>query len=142
MPEKKDLDCIKREIIGTWKLVSAEDRASASDPWVPYTFGNPPSGYFIYDDTGHSSIQIMTTPPQKIATPDSPTPQEALAIFNNYIAYYGTYTIDEANITVTVEGAWDPSQVGSAQARPYKLDGDTLIIGDEITYKRTFIRER
>lgn len=132
----------KQGIIGTWKLISAEDRNSASDPWVPYTFGNPPSGYFIYDATGHGSIQIMTTPPQSIATPDSPTPAEALAIFNGYIAYYGTYTIDATNITEQVEGAWDPTQVGSAQVRPYTLSGDTLIIGDQITYKRTLQRVR
>lgn len=131
----------KHSIVGTWKLISAEDRSSPNDPWVPYTFGNPPSGYFIFDNTGHASVQIMTTPPQKIATPDSPTPQEALAIFNNYIAYYGTYTISETTVTVQVEGAWDPSQVGTPQARPYRLDCDTLIIGDEITYKRTLIRQ-
>lgn len=83
----------------------------------------------------------MTTPPQKIATPDTPTPTEALAIFNNYIAYYGTYTVDAKNITVKVERAWDPSQVGSAQARPYQLKGEnTLIIGDQVTYKRTLKR--
>jgi hypothetical protein len=131
---------LQKKIIGTWKLIAAEDRSSPSEPWVPYTFGNPPSGYFIYDATGHASIQIMTTPPQKIATPDTPTPDEALAIFNNYIAYYGTYTIDAQNITVQVEGAWDPSQVGTAQARPYQLSGDTLIIGDQKTYKRTLKR--
>jgi hypothetical protein len=132
----------REHIIGTWRLISAEDRASPDDPWVPYTFGNPPSGYFIYDATGHASIQIMTTPPQMIATPDNPSPEEALRIFQNYIAYYGTYSIDATNITVHVEGAWDPSQVGSAQARPYELLGDTLIIGDQKTYKRTFQRVR
>jgi hypothetical protein len=130
----------KKEIVGTWKLVSAEDRPSGSGPWTQYTFGNPPSGYFIYDATGHSSVQIMTTPPQKIATPDSPTPQEALAIFNAYIAYYGPYTIDAKNINVTVEGGLDPTQVGSSQVRPYELKGDTLIIGDQVTYKRTLQR--
>jgi len=130
----------QREIVGTWKLMSAEDVDPKTGKWVPYTFGNPPSGYFIYDNTGHASIQIMTTPPQQIAKPDTPTPQEALAIFNAYIAYYGTYTIDATNITVQVEGAWDPSQVGTPQARPYELQGDTLIIGDQVTYKRTLKR--
>jgi hypothetical protein len=138
--EKPADACFKEQIVGTWKLMSAEDRSSPDVPWVPYTFGNPPSGYFIYDATGYASIQIMTVPPQTIATPDSPTPAEALAIFNGYIAYYGTYTIDETNITVEVEGAWDPSQVGTAQPRPYQLVGDTLIIGDQITYKRTLQR--
>jgi hypothetical protein len=138
--KKPSLKSLQKQLVGTWRLISAEDRASASDPWIPYTFGNPPSGYFIYDATGHASIQIMTTPPQKITTPDSPTATEALAIFNGYIAYYGTYTVDAKNITVKVEGAWDPSQVGSSQARPYRLKGDRLIIGDQITYKRILKR--
>ena len=130
----------KNQVVGTWRLISAEDKDPNTGKWVPYTFGNPPSGYFIYDATGHASVQIMTTPPQQIATPDSPTPDEALAIFNAYIAYYGTYTVDSANITVQVEGALDPSQVGTAQVRPYKLSGNTLIIGDQVTYKRTLER--
>jgi len=127
-------------VIGTWNLISAEDKDPTTGKWKKYTFGNPPSGYFIYDATGHASIQIMTTPPVKIATPDSPTPDEALEIFNNYIAYYGTYTVDESNITVQVEGAWDPSQVGTAQVRPYELRSDELIIGDQVTYKRVLKR--
>lgn len=130
----------QNQVIGTWRLISAEDKDPNTGKWVPYTFGNPPSGYFIYDATGHASVQIMTTPPQTIATPDSPTPDEALAIFNAYIAYYGSYTVDSANITVQVEGALDPSQVGTAQARPYEVSGDTLIIGDQVTYKRTLKR--
>lgn len=131
---------LQKKVAGTWRLVSAEDFDPETGQWVPYTFGNPPSGYFVYDATGHASIQIMTTPPVKPAKPDTPTPQEALEIFNNYIAYYGTYTVDAANITVQVEGAWDPSQVGTAQARPYELRGDTLIIGDQKTYRRTLER--
>ncbi len=127
-------------LVGTWKLVSAEDKDPSTGKWVPYTFGNPPSGYFIYDASGHCSVQIMTTPPVKLASPDNPTPAEALDIFNNYIAYYGTYTVADGQIQQQVEGAWDPSQVGTDQARPFELDGDTLIIGDQVTYRRTLKR--
>jgi hypothetical protein len=133
-------ECASEQLVGTWKLISAEDVDPNTGKWVPYTFGNPPSGYFIYDATGHASIQIMTTPPVTLASPDNPTPAEALAIFNAYIAYYGTYTLDDVNISVQVEGAWDPSQVGTNQTRPYQLSGDTLIIGDQTTYKRTLER--
>ena len=126
--QKPSLKALQEGVIGTWNLISAEDKDPTTGKWKKYTFGNPPSGYFIYDATGHASIQIMTTPPVTIATPDSPTPDEALEIFNNYIAYYGTYTVDESNITVQVEGAWDPSQVGTPQVRPYELQGDKLIL--------------
>jgi hypothetical protein len=131
---------VREQLVGTWKLISAEDVDPNTGKWVPYTFGNPPSGYFIYDATGHASIQIMTTPPVTLTSPDNPTPAEVLTIFNAYIAYYGTYTVDDVNISVQVEGAWDPSQVGTNQARPYELSGDTLIIGDQKTYKRTLER--
>jgi hypothetical protein len=138
--EKPSSDSLQANLVGTWRLISAEDFDSQTGKWVPYTFGNPPCGYFFYDSTGHASIQIMTTPPQQIATPDSPTPDEALAIFNGYIAYFGTYTVDETNIYQQVEGAWDPSQVGTVQTRPYELSGDELIIGDQVTYKRVLER--
>ncbi|HEY0132194.1 MAG TPA: lipocalin-like domain-containing protein, partial [Allosphingosinicella sp.] len=110
---------------------------------IPGTFGTPPSGYFIYDSSGHCSVQIMTVPPVKIVTPDQPTAPEALAIFNGYIAYYGTYTVKDGNIHQQVEGAWDPSQVGTDQVRPFELkDADTLIIGNQTTYRRTLKRVR
>jgi hypothetical protein len=139
-PYESGSESLQAKLVGTWRLISAEDFDSQTGKWVPYTFGNPPSGYFFYDATGHASIQIMTTPPQQIATPDSPTPDEALAIFNNYIAYYGTYTVDEKNIYHQLEGAWDPSQVGTVQTRPYELSGDQLVIGDQVTYKRVLER--
>jgi hypothetical protein len=55
--KKPSLKKLQKDIVGTWRLISAEDRASSSDPWVPGTFGIPPSGYFIYDATGHASVQ-------------------------------------------------------------------------------------
>jgi hypothetical protein len=129
------------DLVGTWRLVSAETQ-NDQGVWVPYTFGNPPSGYFIYDATGHASIQIMTTPPVALSDPGAgPTPAEALEIFNNYIAYYGTWTAGGGTVTVMVEGAWDPTQVGTPQARPYQVSGDTLTIGNEAAgYIRTLKR--
>ncbi len=140
--KKPSSKSLQTKLVGTWKLISADDFDSTTGKWIPYTFGNPPSGYFIYDATGHASIQIMTTPPVKLASPDSPTPAEALSIFNGYIAYFGTYTVDAANIYHQLEGAWDPSQVGSDQIRPYELTGDSLIIGDQKTYRRLLKRVR
>jgi hypothetical protein len=140
---KKPSSKFAKAVVGTWKLISADNRDSSSDPWTPNVFGNPPSGYFIYDATGHASVQIMTTPPQKVVEPeqDNPSPNEALAIFTGYIAYYGTYTVDAKSIAVQVEGAWDPRQVGSSQVRPYQLKGDNkLIIGDQVTYRRVLKR--
>jgi hypothetical protein len=128
------------KLVGTWSLVSAEDRDPTTGKWIMHVFGNPPCGYFMYDAAGNASIQIMTTPPTVIKKPDTPTAHEALEIFDGYIAYFGTYDVDECNIHHHVQGALDPTQVGSDQIRPYQLSGDTLIIGDQVTYKRTLKR--
>ena len=126
-------------LVGTWKLVSADNFIDGK--WKPYSFGNPPSGYFIYDSNGHVSVQIMFTPPVKLAKADAPTPAEALAIFNRYIAYYGTWSVEGNILHQQVEGGLDPSQVGTDQPRPFELkDADTLIIGDQVTYRRTLKR--
>lgn len=132
---------LQRQIVGTWRLIEAKDRDSENDPWT-HTFGEPLSGYFMYDANGYNSVQIMTNPPQPKYTTDYPTADEALNIFKNYINYYGTYTLDEDGRTVTcqVEGALDPNQVGTAQARPCEIKGNKLIIGDQITYIRVLER--
>lgn len=141
---KPSLDIIKTRLIGTWRLLSAEDYDSATQKWVPYTFGNPPSGYFIYGASGYASVQIMVTPPVQLSNPSNgPTPAEALQIFNGYIAYYGPWTADETTITVVPEGNLNPAQLGAAnpQTRPYQLNGDTLTIGSkEDGYIRTLQR--
>jgi hypothetical protein len=127
-------------LIGTWGLVSAEDLVDGE--WVPYTFGNPPAGYFIYDATGHASVQIMTTPPVTLSDPDNgPTPDEALQIFNSYIGYFGPWSTAAGMVTVVPVGAMDPSQVDSPQTRPYTVVGDTLTIGNRAKgYIRTLKR--
>lgn len=141
IPRPMKLSSLQEAVAGTWKLMTAEDQ-QPDGSWKPGTFGTPPSGYFIYNPNGYASVQIMTVPPVTLSNPnDGPTPDEALQIFNNYIAYYGTWTVDAETLTVQVEGAWDPSQVGSAQARPYSVDGDTLTIGSRAAgYIRTLKR--
>jgi hypothetical protein len=49
---------------------------------------------------------------------------------DGYVAYFGTYRVDEANSVVThvVEGSLNPGYTGTDQPRPFTLHGDVLII--------------
>lgn len=149
VPAKPSLSKVQKQLIGTWRLVSFEDRKDEKDPnseWT-YPFGKSPKGYFVYDATGHVTIQIMRTPPSaKFASgdDDKPTSDEAKAAYEGYVAYFGTYTIDEANSTVIhhVEGSLRPNYAGTDQKRPFKLSGNSLIIGDEKTWRRVLERVR
>jgi Lipocalin-like domain len=58
------------------------------------------------------------------------TPDENNSVVQGSIAYYGTYTIEEATrvITVNVEGSTFPNFIGGTQTRILSFDGD------EVTY--------
>jgi hypothetical protein len=69
----------------------------------------------------------------KIASnnPSTPTPEEAKAIVGGAIGYFGTYTVDEANKTITlrIEASSFPNQLGSEQKRTI-----TALTADELKY--------
>lgn len=136
-----DVGEIRAQLTGTWRLMSAEDQ-QPDGSWKPYTFGNPPSGYFVYDGSGYASVQIMPTPPVSVTAPDPQSGPTATQDFvSEFISYYGPWTVDAQNITVMAEGNLEPSQVGQPQARPYSLNGDTLTIGSvSAGYVRTLQR--
>ena len=116
-------------LIGTWRLVRDED--TSADGKVSYRFGEHPLGYFVYDPTGHLSVQIMRNPPIAPFASSSPTETEIRNANAAYAAYFGTYRVDKANHVLhhIVEGSLDPSYVANPdQLRPYRLHGDTLVI--------------
>ena len=102
----------------------------------------------MYDATGHMHIQIMKVPPLApfpesnwdIGTP--PSPEHAVAAYNAYEAYFGTFTVDDVKNVVThhIEGSVHPDYTESEQPRPFRLDGDRLEIGDGKTYRRVLER--
>ncbi len=128
-------------IVGTWKIVKYEDRAA--DGTLSYPYGTNPVGYFVYDVTGHLSVHIMRTPALKSfpgmrdGTGDGASFRDA---FLAYVAYFGTYTVDAAKGTVThhVEGSLRPDYTGTDQVRPFRIEGDRLII--EIRQGQQYLR--
>jgi hypothetical protein len=65
-----------------------------------------------------------------------------LASFNNYMAYFGTYTVDYESGTVTANVITDVLRqyTGTPQPRPFKIVKGELLIGDGKTYLRRFKR--
>ncbi|HZW94598.1 MAG TPA: lipocalin-like domain-containing protein [Candidatus Eremiobacteraceae bacterium] len=137
-----------RALIGTWRLVELAD-LDKDGKWQ-FRFGEHPRGYFVYDATGHVHIQIMKVPPlapfpeANIIEGKLPSAEHALAAYAAYVAYFGTYTVDEKQHVVThhVEGSLAPEFTDTDQPRPFKLEGDRLEIGDGKTWRRVLERLR
>ena len=92
-------------LIGTWRVVEFAD-LDKEGKWQ-YRFGEHPRGYVVYDATGHVHIQLMKVPPlapfpeANTGEGKPPSAEHALAAYTAYVAYFGTYTVDEKKQVVT-----------------------------------------
>jgi len=118
-------------IVGTWKMMSFENYRP--DGTVGRPFGDKPAGYFFYDSAGHLSIHLMRTPPLPNfpgATNASGDAEKFREVYQAYVGYFGTYSVDYAKgiLVHHVEGSNRPDYTGSNEIRPFRIEGNRLII--------------
>jgi hypothetical protein len=120
----------KERLLGAWTLVSLTAGEKA-DQTFPY--GANPKGSMMVDANGRFMITVVRSDLPQFASNNrmTATPDEATAVVQGSIAYYGSYSIDEAThvITVNVEGSTFPNFTGGTQTRILSFNGD-----DEVTY--------
>jgi Lipocalin-like domain len=119
------------EFVGAWKLISLERRTAAGA--VTYPLGEHPVGRLTYDAMGRMSAQLMRPDRPKFKADDDArtgSTEEKIAAYDGYTAYYGTYTVNEADHTVIhhVEASLYPNWIGSDQLRKYEFSGDRLTL--------------
>jgi len=138
-----------KTIVGTWNFVEAWDIGdnSMSPNAKTYPWGNPAAGYWSFDSSGNMGLHISCNPPlPNLGDNWLPTATTNLLLAslnpNVYMAYFGTYSFDDANITIQVFNDVLRAYTGTPQVRPYALSagGDELIIGDQTSYLRRLVR--
>lgn len=121
---------LQERLLGTWQLLSFEVRAA--DGTVQAPFGSHPSGLLIYTPSGSMAVQICHAErvPFAAAGAREETVEEMVAAYQRYLAYFGTYAVDEAASTVThhVAAATFPNLVGAQEVRHVQLDGEELTL--------------
>jgi hypothetical protein len=118
-----DAQNLKEKMIGAWTLESGSENFTDGKKLLPWATGN-----LILDQTGHISVFLMgrdrpTTSPST-RTPVGPA-----------VAYYGTYSVSEADSTVTIkiERSLSPSIDGVTRTQKVDFKGDTMTItGSEV----------
>jgi hypothetical protein len=106
----------------------------------------------IYDAGGNFSGQIVNQdrPPFESGNLLRGTPEEIKAAFEGYIAYYGTYEVDETagRLTHHVQGSLFPNWIGLEQTRLYEIADGSLrmttppFVGERAQLTLTLIWER
>ena len=118
------------QLVGTWQLVSIEDTTKDGAVKPPEQFGPHPRGFLMYHPDGHMCASIMNPDRPAWKDPAKASDAEKIAYYDTFIAYCGTYKLNaEGSIVTHYPGvAWTPAYVGSTQVRPFKIEGNRLII--------------
>jgi len=118
---------VAQKLVGAWRLVSVE----GTDATFHFAFDHP-TGIITYDRSGWMSVQIDVKGIRKpfVNGPAAGTDDEKVAAFDNYIAYYGTYTLDLKAQTIThhVEDATPPNWRGVSNVRWFEFQGDDRLL--------------
>ena len=123
---------LKEQIVGTWSLTAWEQ--TYPDGHKDKAFGTSPKGINSFDSNGRFAVVYLRPDLPKVAANDrvKPSPAEAMAIAKGVIAYYGTYTVNEADksIILNIEASSYTNQMGQPQKRIV-----TAIGADEMKYR-------
>jgi hypothetical protein len=129
-----DGDGAKR-LLGAWRYVGTRVNGEKFDR------GPNPKGMIYYGPRGEMSVQVAPDVKRQRAGAVM-TPEEAKIALTDYVAYFGTYTVDEAAGTVTHHraGTIQPGDTGDL-VRRYEFNGDRLILSGlnaplEVTWER------
>jgi hypothetical protein len=121
---------VARLIVGTWRMAGVETRMVDGSGPTTFPRGAKPTGYIIYDREGRMYVQIMNSdevrPPRKGDGPMNE--KEQAQAYATYTAYFGRYTINEEDQSVThhVEGSVNPRNIGNGMHRFVEVSQDRL----------------
>ena len=104
---------IVQRLVGAWRYAG-----TTIDGKLRTDRGGDPAGIIIYDPSGYVAVQILPGREQRATAPTS-----------QFLAYFGTYSVDEAAGTVTHHREGDLRSDAPIDAvRQYRFEGDRLIL--------------
>ena len=114
---------MREQLVGTWDFVIAEITAANGTKTLP--FGDKPRGQIIFTADGRFSQVHISSGLPRIASNNrlAGTDADNRAIVQGTLAFFGTYTVDDAKKTLTfnITASTYPNQEGTSQTRTIDL---------------------
>ena len=121
--------------LGTWKLVSTEEKLRDGRT-RPYTdMGANAQGYLMYTADGYMCATLMKPGrPNWHGDVEDATDAEKISAASGYTTYCGKYKVDEKNKIMVhyPEVSLYPNFIGTEQKRPYRFEDNRLIFSDTV----------
>jgi hypothetical protein len=133
--KKKQRNDSSHDFVGTWWLLSREDRAMDGSPRPDPVLGTDAIGILTYAN-GRFAAQIMKRDRKSAVNfSNSITGKNNTGSVDGYDAYFGNYSVIEATGEVVhhLEGALTAENVGMEASRQLTVNGDILVIQLETT---------
>jgi hypothetical protein len=132
-------------LVGSWSLVSLERTATGEAPVHP--MGVDVVGRLTYEVDGRMSVMLGRRDRPKFAVApggSGGTTDEIRAAFQGFVAYYGTYSLNQEKkqVTHTIEFSSLPSWVGTTQTRTVEMSGDRLILLNKLVADGKQVEDR
>ena len=118
IPERKGQ--LMMDLVGTWRLKSAYFVAQKTGDRLD-VLGAEPFGYAVFEPGGRLIVIITSSARTRAASAT-----HMAALHKSMVAYTGRWSVDGEKLITQVDGAWDPSWVGTEQVRHCACDGRTL----------------
>lgn len=127
-----------KQLVGNWTLVSYLTENRDGSRGKPY---GDAVGRLSYDEHGYMSGQVMRPGRTEVA-PGEWGAQQVRSAYAGYIAYFGTYEVNDAGDMVVhhVHGALNPGWVGGDQVRRLQFDGDLLVLSTDVPKAGALVR--
>ena len=121
---------LKQQLVGTWSVISFVNNNERTGKTTE-VFGPNPKGYFMFDATGHFSINLLRPGRIKYGRRDFPTEGEGKAALEGIIGMFGDYKVNESenSISLHIIGGSFPAWDNTNQKRFIAINVD------ELTYK-------
>jgi hypothetical protein len=116
-----------KDLVGTWTVVSvvAERDGKRFDSYGPNA-----KGMLVFDANGRYSLIFIASglPSFESNNRSSVTADEAMTVVAGSMAHFGTYVVDEADksLTLQIERATFPNWDGKSKRRSYVVKGNEL----------------
>lgn len=125
-------------LVGTWIQVSL-DTVSADGTRRPL-YGENAKGMIIYTSDGYFTLMQASVdlPKLKSGLPSKATPEEAKAVIANSIAYFGKYSLDEADIVLSLD--IQASTFANLTGNPSEKRNITSLTDSELKFNRPFVK--
>ena len=115
-------------LAGTWKLVAW--RRIAGDGTISYPLGTAARGQLIYTPDGRMAVQISRSnrPPLATGDPLGGDAQARADAYSSYLAYFGTYEVQDGSVVHLIDGSLFPDWSTQKQVRPFTLEDGELVL--------------